>query len=936
MRFPVFHALLSCGILSLFFSLAPLGAQPAQPPGLVLSRHAQGTAAIDALGTHLPAVARAYGMEPERLATLFRLQPSLGIDRFGALLFLCGDMAVPANAQVSGGTTTSVSLQNATSSDVSDALRLNSLPGAPRVIYLDFDGHVTSGTPWNSTFNGGHDIVSAPFDLDGNPSSFNHDELAFIKRVWQRVAEDFAPFRVNVTTQDPGLEALRKTSSGDDAFGVRVVISPTSWYGGGGVAYVGSFSWSSDTPCFVFTSALSNWEKAIAECTSHEAGHTLGLKHSGASGTEYYAGHGNWAPIMGNSYYKAVTHWSRGEYAGASNTDDQLAVMQTQGAPLLGDDHGNTLSTATLLTGTDVATGGTIETRADVDVFRFDIPAGAVSLTIRGFAPETNLNLKADLLDSAGRILVSRAATTTGTKIETSLAAGTYYLRLDGVGEGDPASTGYSDYGSLGNYVILGTLPGGTTSSQAPVAHVSASPTSGTAPLYVQFTGQNSTDADGTIVSYFWNFGNGATSAAMNPAYTYQSTGTFTATLTVTDNDGLTGSASTVISVSSSSTSTSAPFFTLHPLSTTAAPLSTVTLTAAASGSPEPTYRWYRDGVTYSSWTGSSLTLYDLTDNDAGSYVCVATNSAGSATSNAATVTVSASTTTTSNTAPIFTQHPASVTAAPLSTVTLTAAASGSPEPTYRWYRDGVTYSSWTGSSLTLYGLTDNDAGSYVCVATNSAGSATSNAATVTVGTSTTSGNTAPVAVASASTASGSAPLAVAFSSAGSYDPDGSISACRWDFGDGTSSPAAFPSKTFNTPGTYTVRLTVTDNAGATGSATLSIAVFGDWSSDYDVRRFTLSSSKAPNGTTVAATVLVRDRYDRPVPNASVTLTCSGLLSGTKTGTTDANGQLVLALGRTKKSGTVTATITSVVGANGTKFDDTIYAEPLTRTIMIQ
>jgi serralysin len=82
-----------------------------------------------------------------------------------------------------------------------------------------------------------------------------------------------------------------------------------------------------------------------------------------------------------------------------------------------------------------------------------------------------------------------------------------------------------------------------------PVANVSATPTSGTTPLTVQFTGSGSTDSDGTIVSYAWTFGDGGTANTANPSRTYTATGTFTATLTVTDNRGATNSRSVQIVV---------------------------------------------------------------------------------------------------------------------------------------------------------------------------------------------------------------------------------------------------------------------------------------------------------------------------------------------------------------------------------------------------
>jgi hypothetical protein len=142
-------------------------AQPAAPLGLTLPQNAQGAAAIQALGTHLPAVAQAYGLDPQKLVTLLQTQPSLAVDRSGALHFVCSGLALQPGTTltVQEGTATSVSLANATgSTDASDAFRLHSLPGCTRVIYLDFDGHVTSGTSWNSSYAGGADIVSQPFD----------------------------------------------------------------------------------------------------------------------------------------------------------------------------------------------------------------------------------------------------------------------------------------------------------------------------------------------------------------------------------------------------------------------------------------------------------------------------------------------------------------------------------------------------------------------------------------------------------------------------------------------------------------------------------------------------------------------------------------------------------------------------------------------------
>lgn len=89
--------------------------------------------------------------------------------------------------------------------------------------------------------------------------------------------------------------------------------------------------------------------------------------------------------------------------------------------------------------------------------------------------------------------------------------------------------------------------------------------------------------------------------------------------------------------------------------------------------------------------------------------------------------------------------------------------------------------------------------------------------------------NTPPVAQAAATPASGVAPLTVAFSSSGSSDPDGSIASYSWNFGDGTAlSTAANPSHLYQAAGSYTARLTVTDNRGATATADVAITVTPD------------------------------------------------------------------------------------------------------------
>lgn len=132
---------------------------------------------------------------------------------------------------------------------------LHSKPDSSFTIYLDFNGHTTTATPWNNEFAGGQTIVTPPYSIDTN-AAFSDRELLNIQHIWQRVSEDYLPFDVNVTTEEPTPDKLAKSGNGDTTYGVRVVIGGNSldwmYEAIGGIAYIGSFSWNSDVPCFVF------------------------------------------------------------------------------------------------------------------------------------------------------------------------------------------------------------------------------------------------------------------------------------------------------------------------------------------------------------------------------------------------------------------------------------------------------------------------------------------------------------------------------------------------------------------------------------------------------------------------------------------------------------------------------------------------------------
>ena len=180
-----------------------------------------------------------------------------------------------------------------------------------------------------------------------------------------------------------------------------------------------------------------------------------------------------------------------------------------------------------------------------------------------------------------------------------------------------------------------------------------------------------------------------------------------------------------------------APTVTLQPTNETVSTGGTATFTAAASGTPTPTVQWQLSTDSGASWgdiggaNATSYTTPTLTlSEDQQQYRAVFTNASGSATTNAATVDVVAT--------PVVTLDPTNATQEPGETATFTSTASGDPTPTVQWQVSTDGGSSWadiggaTSGSYTTPTLTAGDDGKqYRAVWTNSEGSATSNAATL-------------------------------------------------------------------------------------------------------------------------------------------------------------------------------------------------------------
>ncbi|KAA3661319.1 MAG: PKD domain-containing protein, partial [Calditrichaeota bacterium] len=356
----------------------------------------------------------------------------------------------------------------------------------------------------------------------------------------------------------------------------------------------------------------------------------------------------------------------------------------------------------------------------------------------------------------------------------------------------------------------------GGSPNTPPTAVASATPTSGEAPLLVNFTGSNSSDSDGSITSYSWNFGDGNNATTANPSHTYSSAGNYTATLTVTDDDGATDNAQVTISVNSPPNEPPTAVVSADPTSGEA-PL-TVNFTGSNSSDSDgsiATYAWtFGDGITANTADPSH------TYANAGNYTATLTVTDNQGATDEAHIAITVTQTGNNPPTAVASADPTSG-EAPLA-VNFTGSNSSDSDgsiASYAWtFGDGGTANTANPSH------TYNSAGNYTAELTVTDDDGATDVAQVAI-TVNAPQNQPPTAVASANPTSGTVPLAVNFTGSNSSDSDGSIATYTWTFGDGGTANTANPSHTYNSAGNYTVTLTVTDDDGATDDAQVAITV---------------------------------------------------------------------------------------------------------------
>ncbi len=334
----------------------------------------------------------------------------------------------------------------------------------------------------------------------------------------------------------------------------------------------------------------------------------------------------------------------------------------------------------------------------------------------------------------------------------------------------------------------------------------------------ISFNASESSDPDGTIVSYLWDFGDGNTGDSVSVQHAYSQDGTYTVTLTVTDDDGATNATDATKTVLTETVQNQKPTASFTESAETAYVGVLITFNAAGSYDPDGTivsYSWnFGDETTATSVSISHSYLHSGTFT----VTLTVTDDDGATDTTSATKTVLANP---PNQKPVasFTESAKIVDVGE----SISFSASGSHDPdgsivSYHWdFGDGNTGNgisiqhaySQTGTYIVTLTVTDNDG------ATD-----TASAAKAVLTQTETSQNQSPIASFTESAGTVSSSKSIHFDASRSHDPDGTIISYLWDFGDSNTAVGVEVDHAYEDDGTYTVTLTVIDNDGATGSST--------------------------------------------------------------------------------------------------------------------
>jgi len=311
----------------------------------------------------------------------------------------------------------------------------------------------------------------------------------------------------------------------------------------------------------------------------------------------------------------------------------------------------------------------------------------------------------------------------------------TYQWYKNGTAIGGATSTTYTtpatvsgDTGSV--FTVTVTNAGGTVTSSPATLTVNTALTITNQPASITVsvgqTASFSVTASGTgLLTYQWYKNGAAIGGATSTAYTTPATviGDSGSVFTVT----VTNAGGTVTSSPATLTVNTAPTITNQPASITVNVGQTASFSVTASGAGPLTYQWYKNGTVIGGATSTTYTTPVTVIGDSGSlFTVTVTNAGGIVTSAPATLTI--------NTAPTITNQPASITVTVGQTASFSVTASGTGPLTYQWYKNGTAIGGAASSTYTTPATVIGDTGAlFTVTATNTAGTATSAPATLTV-----------------------------------------------------------------------------------------------------------------------------------------------------------------------------------------------------------
>ncbi|MRI34393.1 hypothetical protein EOPP23_15495 [Endozoicomonas sp. OPT23] len=337
-----------------------------------------------------------------------------------------------------------------------DTFKLHSKPDAKKTVYLDLDGHVEDISGHKASERG-EAIVVKPFDADGSPDTFNVDEKIRIQYWWLIMAEAMAPFDIDVTTEYPGEDAIRRDSGSDRYYGTRIACGNSVEGNSGGADFGNALLSGQDhSPTY-----------AGNGCSSmiHEFAHTIGGYHPENYAGQHEEGIETIKGKKGVGETRYAFNWKNNLRRYNSWTINDLTNIRNNSIDFRKDDHGDSILNATDVvwnkSRSGFRQGGLISENVDLDVFKFRL--NKVHLLRVNIDPSKlagNLDIQASLLDSNGEIIVSSNPVTHRDAIlEKRLSAGVYYIAVRNTGrKADENHLGYPDFTALGHFTLFAEL----------------------------------------------------------------------------------------------------------------------------------------------------------------------------------------------------------------------------------------------------------------------------------------------------------------------------------------------------------------------------------------------------------------------------------------------------------------------------------------------